>query len=116
MRVYLKNVYIGTISVFDNKNKNVFDKISSLINELTTKPDTIFIKIDDTYYVELDDVINSKLPKNIAMKSVQKYSTQPTKQGETYISNLKHLYKINKSNENEKIGLEDISNSNNLSL
>lgn len=116
MRIYKKDVFYGSKFINNLNQKSIFNKISNKITIWKTKPNIIFIKLNDDCYIELDDAIsaieNSKLPKNMALKSVHKYKTHPTKDGEFYVANLKHYFKLDMFNENEKIDITAIEKAN----
>ncbi len=110
MKVFKKNVYLGTISqcIKACKNKKSLFKRVSAYEAKEVKSNVVFIKIDESTYIELDELVQSNLPKSLARKLVTQYKDIVEKSGQIFVDKPTPFYKIGTYNENDKVEVEEI--------
>lgn len=116
MKVFKKNVYLGTISLCLKacKNKKSIFKRVNAYEVKKVKSNVAFIKIDDSTYIELEELIQSNLPKSLARKFVTQYKDTVEKSGQLFIDKPTPFYTKGSYNENDKVDVEEILNSTNI--
>ena len=116
MKVFKKNVYLGTISqcIKACKNKKSLFKRINAYEAKKIKSNVLFIKIDESTYVELEELVQSKLPKSLARKIVTQYKDNIEKTGQIFIDKPTPFYKKGSYNENDKVDVEEILSSANI--
>lgn len=112
MKVYKKNVYSATKVECTLNEKNDIVKFSASKFDY----ESIFIEIKEGVFVELNDLLASNLPDEIAIKTSTKYYTYPTKENLTCVCNLKKVYQTTKADNDATIDILDIQSSHNAIL
>ena len=110
MRVYKKDVYLGTKFEYCLSNEKNFQTIVLKKNYTSVKVDSncILIKIDENTFIDYNELIESPLPQSLAKKHIQKYKTIPQTDGEIYVGNLTRYFNIKRKNTEDKIEIDMI--------
>ncbi|MBQ9795745.1 MAG: hypothetical protein IJW36_02110 [Clostridia bacterium] len=105
MLVLKNNIYVG------NKCKCVKYSSTSTCCGFLVKKDVLLLRTEEDTFIEIDDILESKLPKRLAMSMLNKYNKFPTKIGELFVCNLERAYGYNLDN-NETVNLHDLKEDN----
>ena len=108
MNIFKKNIYTATIekcTSFPTVASNAL--VGYGFDSKVLKTYVMIIKVNNDNYILLHDLISSKLPKRMAIKTISRYKTDAKEKGDLFLSDIRPYFK--NVDEFEKINLHELS-------